>query len=92
MERTLAAPMIVLAIVGTASAVAAGPPHDPPPSHRPTAYVAPALCFAPGTPPEVIERTRARAPFSLAMHSLSPQSPFKFVLTGRWSSTATEKL
>ena len=90
MEKTLTALLIVLAIVGAASHVAAGLPHDSPPSHRPEAFVAPALCFAPGTPREVVEQTRARAAFSLAMHSLSPQTSFEFVILNRWSFTATD--
>ena len=90
MEKTLRLPLIALAIIGAASAVAAGTPHDPAPSEHSTAVAAPAYCFAPGTPREVVERAQARARFSLAMHSLSPESPPDFVLGSRWSFTATD--
>ncbi len=50
----------------------------------------PAFCFAPGTPPEVVEETYERAARSYEPHSLAPEMSLKFQIYNRWSSTATD--
>ena len=50
----------------------------------------PAFCFAPGTPPEVVEETYERAARSYESHSLAPEMSLKFQIYNRWSSTATD--
>lgn len=49
----------------------------------------PAFCFAPGTPPDIIEATRARAEESYGLNSLSPSGTAKFQVVNRWTYTAT---
>ena len=50
----------------------------------------PAFCFAPGTPPGVIEEAYERAARSYESHSLEPEMSLKFQTYYRWSSTATD--
>ncbi len=50
----------------------------------------PAFCFAPGTPPGVVEEAYERAAESYESHSLAPEMSLKFQIYRRWSSTATD--
>jgi len=50
----------------------------------------PAFCFAPGTPPGVVERAYERAAQSYELHSLAPEMSLKFQIVNRWSITATD--
>jgi len=52
----------------------------------------PALCFAPGTPLDLIEEAYERRVENYEMHSLSPQLGLKFQTTDadRWSNSATD--
>jgi hypothetical protein len=49
----------------------------------------PALCFAPGTPPEVVQRALERQIRSSEHHSFSPSTAMKYELAFRWTSTAS---
>ena len=50
----------------------------------------PALCFAPGTPPDVVERALQRFEESFERTSLSPPSFAKHRIITSWFSTATD--
>lgn len=50
----------------------------------------PAVCFAPGTPDEVVQRVYERMASSRQMNSLAPLAGPDYVLSNRWSSTATD--
>lgn len=47
-------------------------------------------CFAPGTPPDVVERTYRRQAWAFDRTSLSPPEYTKYVTANRWTSTATD--
>lgn len=49
----------------------------------------PAICFAPGTPEEVVEAAYQRVKQSYERNSLTPFGSTKFQIQNRWTSTAT---
>ena len=63
--------------------------HSQPPAAPPKTSI-PAFCFAPGTPPDVVERTLDRAARSFERNSLSPQNATKYRTVNRWTFTATD--
>ncbi len=50
----------------------------------------PAVCFATGTPIEVVQQTYERMAFSQPLNSLVPPAGPDYVLANRWSATATD--
>lgn len=50
----------------------------------------PALCFAPGTPPDKIAEAYERAEWSFKRHSLAPAPFLKYEIDYRWWATATD--
>jgi hypothetical protein len=60
-----------------------------PPAAPPKTSI-PAFCFAPGTPPGVVEEAYERAAQSYKLHSFSPATNLKYQISNRWSFTATD--